>query len=134
MLLTTVFLVVLIANILATVYDVVKTEQGLKKGVGQEGNEIVTNLFGAKPGSLQLYLWNFVFTGAFSTAVILWGFGPTSVLGLLSKGLFFSFIGVDAARHYLGGRLWDHLLTGKPLKKDRTAWEKFLGLGIDPVE
>lgn len=129
MLLNIMFVLVLVADILATVYDVVKTEQGLKKGVAGEGNEIVGWLFGAEPGALWLYLWNFAFIGLLATAAIVWGFHYNDN-GAIADGLFFSLIPIDAFKHYMGGRKWRILMAGGKIKEDRTAWEKFLGFGV----
>ena len=117
-----------VVDIVAMVYDISKTEEGLKKGVGVEGNEVVTYLFGLKPGTVQLDLWNGAWIAGFA-ALGLVHFGNIN-MAYAAVGASVAALAVDTVKHYLGGRLWSALLTGKKLKQDRTAWQKFLGLGI----
>jgi hypothetical protein len=117
-----------VADIAAMVFDVSKTEEGLKKGVAEEGNSTVTYLFGMKPGTTQLDLWNGAWIAAFAVLGLV-HFGDLRVAAA-AAGASTVALGVDTVKHYLGGRLWSALLSGKKLKQDRTAWQKFLGLGI----
>ena len=112
-------------DIAFTVFDVGYTEKGIAKGVGVEGNEFVTTLDGTKPSYVFLYIWNFVFIAALGAVGFLLGHNP-AVAGAVP-----AILAADAGKHYLGGRLWKALLEGKQVKKDRTAWEKFLDLGIE---
>jgi hypothetical protein len=108
---------------IASVYDVSSTEKGIKRGVGVEGNEVVTTLARTdKPGSLFLYLWNF----GFITLIAALG---SFVNNPAVTGFSIAVLAVDAAKHVIGGYKWNVLLRGGTLPTETTAWQKFLGLG-----
>ena len=113
-------------------YDVVKTEQGLKKGVAVEA---FTFLVGPKPSAVALYLRDqILLAGCAAPAIILALMHNTPLaygacVGLLAYGL----------KHIQGGLKWAFLIKGGKLDWDgfpipadgkavsHSAWAKFIG-------
>ncbi len=115
--------VVALLDVVSTIFDVTLTETGIAKGVGVEGNEVVTTLSGtSKPGRVFLYLWNGLFIVAF-VALGLFFNNPAA------HGIALVVLAVDSVKHWIGGRMWKTLLKGGTIKQDHTIWQKFLGLG-----
>jgi hypothetical protein len=99
----TVFGISLAAAIAADIYDVTLTEQGLKKGVAQEG---YTWLVGSKPSTRALYLRDALVTAMVAAVpLVLFLKGSTPVAyGTLSA------FGVLVIKHIQGGLKWKALL------------------------
>jgi hypothetical protein len=99
----TLFGIGLAAAVAADIYDVTLTEQGLKKGVAQEG---FAWLVGPKPSALALYLRDALITGVVA-AVPLTLFLLGSVPGAYGT---LSGLGVLVIKHIRGARAWKALL------------------------
>ena len=124
----TLFGLSLVAVVAADIYDVVMTERGLKKGVGQEAN---TWLVGSKPSAIALYLRDSLTIAAVAAVplgLFLGGSIPAA-FGTLAG------LGVLAAKHIHGGLQWRTLLNGGTIPNHDlntdpgpalSAWQKFL--------
>ena len=110
------YVAALAVGVAGNIYDVIKTEQGIKKGVGVEANGD-----NPKPTAEQLYLSNAPwFFGVSIPAGLVALVNPPLAIGLLVGPV------VYGVKHYLGGREWQRLIDGgKPKPPAQSAWQKF---------
>jgi hypothetical protein len=104
--LTAAYFVALAFLIGAAVYDVTLTERGLRAKLAEEGNTLMTSLFGPTPATVDYYLvevliWSLLSVPAIFGFIIPW-----------SPGLFWSMGGYISygIKHVIGGREWAALL------------------------
>lgn len=88
---------------LGGIYDAVKTEQGLKKGLAKEGNSVINKLFGNTPSAVQLYMYNFAQLSLFAGLAFLGVTKGTENVPYISFGGGIIALLVDAAKHVQGG-------------------------------
>ena len=121
-----IFVIIFAAAIVADIYDIRLTVAGIKKGVGVEGNSIITTLAGTdKPTWFQLLWINML-------VPIL----PIGISGLISAydnppaSIFFSLmLAFQVYGHWRGGRAWVYLINGgNPNTYLPKWWQKLLDI------
>lgn len=124
---------------LGNIYDAVKTEQGLKKGLSREGSTLIDKLFGTtKPSAVELYTYGFVKAALFTGLALLGYYKGTQNIPYIAIGGGIAALIADGLKHVQGGLQWNYLLKGGVLDVDgfpvingkqqlRSAFEKFIG-------
>jgi hypothetical protein len=121
-----IFVVIFAAAIVADIYDIRLTVAGIKKGVGVEGNSIITTLAGTdKPTWFQLLWINML-------VPIL----PIGIPGLIFSyqntpgAVFFSIcMGFQVYSHWRGGAAWAAFIGGvNPNTYHSKWWQKLLDI------
>lgn len=109
-------------SVAAEIYDVIKTEKGIKAGLGVEAFDW---LVGPKPSALALYLRDFPILMIVAAPALVFSFVNMPLAwGALAGPL------AAAARHIQGGRSWAKVIaSGKPFDPNSgpglSAWQKF---------
>lgn len=105
-------------SVAAGIYDAIFTEQGIKKQVGVENNNLIKLFFGDKPSAIDLYLYNSIVTALYvgiSTVAFLKGSGNIPYIGI---GGGIAGLIVNVLKHIQGGLLWRYLIRGGKLDPD----------------
>ena len=117
------FLIVFAAAIAADLYDISKTRQGIKLGVGVEGNGMIVTLAGTdKPSYLQLLVINMLIPILpFGILGLIFGYdnGPGALMFTIC--LAFQVYG-----HYMAARQWVYLIKGGNPNTMSSSWFKKL--------
>ena len=120
-----VLLAMFAAAVVADIYDIRKTLQGIKAGVGIEASSIVTTLAGTnKPSFFQLLWINMLVPILpFGIAGMIFGYDNPPGAVMFTICLAFQVYG-----HWRGGRNWVYLINGGNPWPKLTWWQKLLDL------
>lgn len=96
--------ILIVLSFIAAYVDIHYTSLGITKGVGIEGNELISYLFGPKPTTKQLWIFEVVVTGILGACALsqVYVLSPFCVGGLILRCV----IG-----HLLAARKWHKLLS-----------------------
>jgi hypothetical protein len=118
----------------ADIFDVTKTVQGIKLGVGIEANELITTIARTdKPSAAVLYAINLFAIAAYTLAGFIGLF--VTLPGFVGVGLVAGSIvilPIAAVKHIQGGREWIWMMKNpmKKLPQPSTIWQKFVGVWV----
>lgn len=112
-----------IFDLVAGYLDASASEAGFVKGY-EEGNDLITKVFGKKPSFVDLMIYNVFFTALFATPGFCFYNNPTIFPASVVV------LAVSGTKHILSVRTWKLAFKtdGASLVAAKTAWQKFLGL------
>ena len=115
--------VTLVAVLIADIYDIKQSLKGIQKGVGVEGNSIITTLAGTNKPTFFQYLW-------INLLIPILPLGVPGLISLHNPGLSaFSATALSFGiySHIHGGLDWQYLINGgDPNKLNPAWWQKIL--------
>jgi len=113
-----------VADVATGFYDARTTVTGIKKGVGVEGNALITAIFGDKPSFLSLTIYNLGITAGFvGIEYVANHYLIYALMGGAIGALF-----ADAGKHITGAKNWQWLMKGGNPRPKQSVIQKFIGL------
>lgn len=93
----------IVLSFIAAYVDIHFTSLGISKGIAQEGNELISYLFGPRPTTKQLWIFEIVVTGLLGACALsqVYVLSPFCVGGLILRCV---------VGHLLAARKWHKLL------------------------